>query len=344
MLHPKHAAEDLQTMTANHAALSPAEWREEMKALAALAPDAISVVDLPSDSASRYIVLEEKHGTQSALEFRGRIARDWRISSFSSLTIERDDEQPDRDPQIFDPAPIEDVTEATGIHAFPRGKKAGTCLHEVFEQLEFTNPESVEKTVAWKLATFGFPKAEWSGAVTECVRNALAAELAPGLALNRVGSASRLIELEFYLPVNQLTAEELLRRLGPDAAGGLRFEPRRGMLKGYIDLVVAHEGRFFIVDWKSNHLGPSAASYGREAMAAAMRQHHYGLQAHLYTLALHRYLALRQPGYDYDTHFGGVFYMFLRGVDRTHPERGIHRERPPHKRIEELSAYLAGNV
>ena len=197
--------------------------------------------------------------------------------------------------------------------------------------------------MAWKLSAFGFSRPEWLAAVTACVRNTLAVELEPGFALHRIAPKSRLVELEFYLPVSQLTAEELLRTLGPETAAGLRFEPRRGMLKGFIDLVVMHEERFYILDWKSNHLG-HAGSYGPDALAAAMRQHHYGLQYSLYTLALHRYLSLRLPDYDYDTHFGGVFYLFLRGVDPAQPTSGIFPARPTRESIEELSLSLSGAI
>jgi exodeoxyribonuclease V beta subunit len=339
VLHPLHAHEDLKTMTGNWKALSAETLRGELDTLAARAPKSIAVVDLPGETTPRYTPPQAGHLTLAAREFHGRIARDWRISSFSSLTLERDD-----DPQFFDPAPAEAAIEEKGIHAFPRGKKAGSCLHEIFEQIDFTQPGGVEEVVSWKLAAFGFSRSEWLAPVTACVRNTLTVELESGFTLASIDPASRLVELEFYLPVKQLTAEELLRRLGPDAAAGLRFEPRRGMLKGFIDLVVMHEGRFFILDWKSNHLGPHAGSYAPEALAAAMRQHHYGLQYSLYTLALHRYLSLRLPDYDYDTHFGGVFYIFLRGVDPAQPGRGILHARPARESIEELSLSLSGGI
>jgi exodeoxyribonuclease V beta subunit len=344
VLHPLHTHDDLKTMSDNWKALSAETLRGELKALAERAPESITVIDLPSDAAPRYAPPETDRPTLAAREFHGRIARDWRVSSFSSLTLERDDERPDHDPQVFDPAPSEAAIEEKGIHAFPRGKKAGSCLHEMFEQIDFTQTEGAEDVVSWKLAVFGFSRTEWLAPVTACVRNTLTAELEPGFSLEKIDAASRLVELEFYLPVNQLTAQALLRTLGPDAATGLQFEPRRGMLKGFIDLVVMHEGRFFILDWKSNHLGPHAASYAPEALAAAMRQHHYGLQYSLYTLALHRYLSLRLPDYDYDTHFGGVFYIFLRGVDPAQPGSGILHARPPRESIEELSLSLSGGV
>jgi len=344
VLHPLHAHDDLKTMADNWKALSAETLRGELHTLAARAPESIAVIDLPADTTPRYAPPQTEKLTLTAREFHGRIVRDWRISSFSSLTLERDDEQPDHDPQVFDPSPSEAAIKEEGIHAFPRGKKAGSCLHEVFEQIDFTQPDKVEEVVKWKLGAFGFSRQEWLAPVTACVRNTLAVELEPGLSLDRIAAASRLIELEFYLPVNQLTADELLRTLGPDAAAGLRFEPRRGMLKGFIDLVIMHEGRFFILDWKSNHLGPHVGSYAPEALAAAMRQHHYGLQYNLYTLALHRYLSLRLPDYEYDTQFGGVFYIFLRGVDPAQPASGIFHARTSRDSIEELSLSLSGGI
>jgi exodeoxyribonuclease V beta subunit len=104
-----------------------------------------------------------------------------------------------------------------------------------------------------------------------------------------------------------------------------------GFLRGFIDLVFEHRGRYYLLDWKSNHLGGTAADYTEAPMAAAMRAHGYALQASLYTLALHRWLRRRLPGYDYERHFGGVFYVFVRGAGLDAPaaaQTGIHASRP----------------
>ncbi|PQJ95460.1 PD-(D/E)XK nuclease family protein [Chromatium okenii] len=73
-----------------------------------------------------------------------------------------------------------------------------------------------------------------------------------------------------------------------------------GMLKGFIDLLLVHEGRYYVVDWKSNWLGKDDAAYTRMAMQLEMLHHRYDLQAVLYVLALHRLLKARLPNYDYD--------------------------------------------
>jgi exodeoxyribonuclease V beta subunit len=100
------------------------------------------------------------------------------------------------------------------------------------------------------------------------------------------------------------------------------------MLQGFIDLVFVHSGRYYILDWKSNHLGNSPNDYGPARMQEAMCRSGYILQYHLYTLALDRLLKVRLPGYDYETHFGGAIYLFLRGVTKTGTGSGIYHGRP----------------
>jgi exodeoxyribonuclease V beta subunit len=116
-----------------------------------------------------------------------------------------------------------------------------------------------------------------------------------------------------------------------------------GFLRGFIDLVFRHGERFYVVDYKSNHLGDTASAYEQPALRAAMVDHHYYLQAYLYTLALHRYLSTRLPGYDYDRHVGGYAYLFLRGMAKGHAlGTGVLAERPSRAVIEELSRLLTG--
>ncbi|WP_399698284.1 PD-(D/E)XK nuclease family protein, partial [Xenophilus sp.] len=109
-----------------------------------------------------------------------------------------------------------------------------------------------------------------------------------------------------------------------------------GMLKGFMDLVFEHDGRWWVADYKSNWLGPDAAAYDAAAMRAALLAHRYDVQYVLYVFALHRLLRARLPGYDYGRHMGGAVYLFLRGADAaTH---GVFAERPPRELIESLDA------
>ena len=141
-------------------------------------------------------------------------------------------------------------------------------------------------------------------------------EIIDGLRLDSVSRPRRLNELEFNFPVPDLPATGLNELLGQAGYPGprLAFSRLEGYLKGFIDLVFEHHGRFYILDWKSNHLGFAAADYDAGPVENAMSDHGYHLQYLLYTVALDRYLQRRIPGYRYETHFGGVLYLFVRAI------------------------------
>jgi exodeoxyribonuclease V beta subunit len=118
------------------------------------------------------------------------------------------------------------------------------------------------------------------------------------------------------------------------------FLPLRGWLKGFIDLVFVHEGRYYLADYKTNHLGDTLPAFAPDRLAVAMAHSHYYLQYHLYSVALHRYLERRLPSYDYDRDFGGVYYLFIKGMTPEQPGSGVFYERPPRARIVALSERL----
>jgi exodeoxyribonuclease V beta subunit len=120
----------------------------------------------------------------------------------------------------------------------------------------------------------------------------------------------------------------------------LHLQETRGMLLGFMDMVFEHDGRYYIIDWKSNHLGHRREDYGQGQLREAMAQHAYILQYHLYSLALDRLLRLRLPGYDYAAHFGGAIYIFLRGVAADGSDFGIYRDRPSAEFIQRANRLL----
>jgi exodeoxyribonuclease V beta subunit len=121
----------------------------------------------------------------------------------------------------------------------------------------------------------------------------------------------------------------------------LGFSPVRGYMRGFIDMVFCYGDRFYLIDWKSNYLGDSIESYSPAVLQSAMEENYYILQYHLYAVALHRYLSLRKADYEYAQHFGGVYYMFVRGIDPQHgPAYGIYYDRPAYELITSLSNYL----
>jgi exodeoxyribonuclease V beta subunit len=232
------------------------------------------------------------------------------------------------------------VSELTGIAAFPRGVKSGNCLHEIFESLDFTDETTIEPIVQDKLRTFSIHGHDEAlcAAIRRTVRVPLEPDT-PDFTLSGIPPSARLTELEFNFPIEELSASRLNAMF--DHTWMLSFPTVSGFLKGYIDLAFEWEGKFYIVDWKSNWLGPAAESYSPSAMEAEMHRKRYDLQLHLYTIALHRYLMTRRPGYSYEEFFGGVFYIFVRGTDPANPHLGIHRARPDADRIEDLNALFS---
>jgi exodeoxyribonuclease V beta subunit len=113
-------------------------------------------------------------------------------------------------------------------------------------------------------------------------------------------------------------------------------------MRGFIDLLFQFEGRYYLVDWKSNWLGPRPADYSEQPLRAVMLHSFYFLQYHLYAVAADLFLTARAPGFDYARDFGGVFYMFLRGVDPTRPGNGIFHDRPDAGLIRDLRETLTG--
>jgi exodeoxyribonuclease V beta subunit len=169
--------------------------------------------------------------------------------------------------------------------------------------------------------------------------------------LAEVPARQRLAELEFHLPSSRLSDHGLVGLLARHgyALPALDFGTLKGYLRGFIDLVFQHQGRWYILDWKSNHLGDSALHYGAAPLQAAMDAHAYRLQYLLYTVALHRWLQRRLPGYRYDTHIGGALYLFLRGVRPAWKQAdgplaghtaGVVADRPPLACIEALADLL----
>ncbi|MEM6290620.1 MAG: exodeoxyribonuclease V subunit beta [Myxococcota bacterium] len=249
---------------------------------------------------------------------------------------------------------------------FPRGAHVGNFFHEVLEHAPFdaTSAQLVAPVQAG-LRRHGLDAPGRSELAVAALTDVLTCPLDEhGTRLADVPAADRLAELGFMLPVASaltdtdgatvaLDRTALRRAFAADPTGlpgdyldrlaQLQFVPVRGFLRGFIDLVMRVQGRWMVLDYKTNDLGSTRQDYAPARLDEAMAHEHYILQAHLYTVALVRHLRLRQPNFDYDEHFGGIRYLFLRGM---HPDSGstygVYAHRPPKARIEALSALLGG--
>lgn len=333
------------------ATLSDALIRDDLERIAASAEGRIAVRPvLPAEG------IESAPGPASPPQlapraFTGVVRETWRLTSFSALAHARSVEAPDYDASAR-AGETDIAVEVRDIHAFPRGARTGRCLHAIFEAIDFADLKRamLERVVARELAAHDF-SAQWVDVVADTVERVLATPLdgTGSLRLGRIAADRRLNELEFYYPIAHLSDDGLKALLLHwefpaeirERIGTLQFAPARGYMKGYIDLVFECDGRYYLADYKSNWLGPSAGAYGEPELRKAMARETYYLQYLVYCIALHRYLSTRVEGYDYDRHFGGVYYLFVRGMrPATGNRNGVYADRPARGLIEALDRYL----
>lgn len=283
-------------------------------------------------------------------------------TSFSSMLLNEDEQH---DPSAIPSIPLvpPDATsseEVIPLDELEHGARVGNCLHDLFELLDFTDDDraSQDRAVTRALDAYRLDTARWTAPVAQTVRDTLARSLdpdTPNLKLCRIPNQKTWRELEFIFPISSSdndvgvsanTLAAALPRRDPHIETGYReqvaalsFPALHGFMKGFIDLVFEHGDRYYIVDYKTNYLGPHPHDYDGPALKSAMAAHHYYLQYLIYTLALDRFLSTRIPGYDYDRHFGGVYYLFLRGIRDT-DSGGVFAHRPEKTLITALSDCL----
>ncbi|HBC3856502.1 TPA: exodeoxyribonuclease V subunit beta [Vibrio parahaemolyticus] len=322
--------------------------------------DCVVVADPPQQLEEKYVAPQEEIYDLSAKELQNPIDRNWRITSYSGL-VKQGSHHVEHDATIeitgFDIDSSEEQDEADlveperSIFTFPRGARPGTFLHSLFEEIEFTQPATTEENTQIILGLMESEQLdeEWLPILQQLIDTVLATPLdGKSLLLNQKAPSQRLVEMEFLLPIEVLSAPALnrvIQRHDPLSAkaGDLGFQTVQGMLKGFIDLVFEHQGKYYVLDWKSNHLGDDVTSYHGEALKSAMADHRYDLQYQIYALALHRFLRSRLANYQYEQHFGGVYYLFLRGMDGQ-SDHGIFAAKPTLDFLQEMDRLIDGQV
>jgi exodeoxyribonuclease V beta subunit len=221
-----------------------------------------------------------------------------------------------------------------------KGAHTGNLLHYIFEQADFTNPSDWKKLIhkaARRLGT-SIDDNDTEG-LYQMMQQVLQVDLplpSGVFSLSSVANNQKMNELEFDFPVQQLPTK-VFENLSPaNTPWQLQAEDTlQGIMNGKMDLFFEHNGKYYILDWKSNHLGYQTEDYARDKVADAMTANNYHLQYHLYTVALCLYLRWRLPDFDYDKHFGGVIYLFVRGI-RIGEENGIFYHQPERRLIEDM--------
>ncbi|EMR13887.1 exodeoxyribonuclease V subunit beta [Methylophaga lonarensis MPL] len=330
-----------------------AGMREDLQALSASSGGTISVTDYQPQPPMVYQASQSDVADYKARAFNGEIHKPWRIGSFSLLSRGHVSEQPDYDAEpLMVETGLSNQRNTMDRFGFERGRQAGNFLHKCLENIEFDSavPAQISVTVSRLLPQFGLDL-QWTEVVTDWLYAVINTPLnAEGLRLSDLKAGQRVNEMAFYFPVaglNMASLKTVLQQTPTDSiwqplARDLHFHELTGFMKGFIDLVFESQGRFYLADYKSNHLGFEPAHYQGEALHNAMLSHGYPLQYLIYSVALHRHLQQRLPNYDPELHFGGVYYLFIRGMQPDDSHTGVYFDRLDRRLLEAVDQLMAG--
>ena len=315
LLHSKQSPDDLMTQLPNGFSDSttiPAD----LESLVVKSKGKIEVLPLPELQAKQ---IEDFSNNEITLlktaDFNIQKISAWRIASFSSLT--RDVHQvAHRGSTVISNDPI---------FNFPAGSHTGLLVHHLLEELDFCADisEQCDRLIPRYAPRFGLDSPENHQTLANWIQQIVSTTFdKSGLALSKLSNQQRLNELSFDFSLDDLDIgklNQLLSDISQQTNAGPTFEPIsaanfRGLITGVIDLIFVYEGKYYLADYKSNHLGNSLDDYAPETLTQAIIDRRYDLQYLIYSIALHRYLAKRIPDYRFDIHFGGVYYLFARAM------------------------------
>jgi exodeoxyribonuclease V beta subunit len=231
------------------------------------------------------------------------------------------------------------------FHQLKKGSRTGDLLHYIFERIDFADSSGWRRTVEQAMNRYQIRETEdgYTERLLTCIQTVLTTELNTGaerFSLQSVQRENRVNELEFDVPLTSFSTAMLPEIIEDNIPLGLKDKGKiSGILNGKMDLVFLHQGKYYLLDWKTNFLGDSTEDYRLPGLNAAMEEHHYFLQYYLYTLALSRFMKIRIPEYNYEHSFGGVFYLFVRGM-RNHYDTGIYFHKPSENAILQLEALM----
>jgi exodeoxyribonuclease V beta subunit len=305
------------------------------------------------------LILSDPQHAQITLSLPEKFSRQnltkWEVSSFSGLTA--------KIPYKSDAGEVGD-----GVFSLPKGPNFGSSVHKIFENYFTHGREEFEKN-KWKYfenplkteACFrkekdndkivNDPAVAKLAIAEEMFYNTLNADIdvdGTCFKLANIANDDAKAEFSFYYTLSNISPailKDIFAKYGVDHTNefadkleSLGFSIRRGYMNGEIDLIFRYENKYYIVDWKTNHLGAMPDKYSPAEIKKNMLKHFYYLQAHIYSLALHLFLKQQLFEYSYDSHFGGFIYMYTRGVDDK--GNGIFFNKPQKELIESLEHQL----
>ncbi len=341
LLHSQQSAASLDTQAAN-ANLQPESILDELQSFVSSTSGDIELKSLPLAEEAD-VLCGHQSGTKTlqAATFIRREVSPWRVNSFSGLTRDVHQVEHQGSTALSDDA----------IFNFPAGSRVGLLLHEVLEHLDFQLDVEMQcRTLVAQLAPrFNLGSGEQEETLIDWLRKVLHTPLCqPGLSLSVLSNRQRLNELVFDFATAHVAVDELnklLAKLSSQSVQPLNTPDFRGLITGVVDLVFEFKGKYYLADYKSNMLGASLEDYSPSKLTQAMLNRRYDLQSLIYSVALHRYLQQRIPHYDYQQHFGGSYYLFLRAMrPQSGPAYGVHFEKPAFSNIVALDELFSEDI
>jgi len=331
--------------------LSELSFNEQLDTLSVLGSTAgisHTLIDIPVVATARYHSPVNNTQTLTALTRHRVLYTTWQMSSYTSLANTRIQDAP----EFANDSSDDDLTNAMQDNSptanqqnslwenIPKGSKLGNVVHRLLESHRYAevalaniNSEECKQLCQQYGVELMAPEL-----LATCLQSLVHTPLSatePSFCLKNLEEVKCLKELAFYLSLPKLNVAQINTVLAfCPVYRALPNKQLSGYLTGFIDLVCEYQGQYYVMDYKTNTL----PDYTEQRLQQAMRHHNYGLQYWLYTIVLHRYLQQRLDGYDYERHFGGVRYLFVRGMIADQPLSGVYQDRPAREKVEELAA------
>jgi len=232
------------------------------------------------------------------------------------------------------------------FHELTWGIETGNMLHYLVENVHFNDSKTFAPAISEAVKQYRL-KAGHSTMLELLLDHVVHVSIntIPGsFSLAQLYQGKCLNEFEFDFEVDLFDPAVFAKISGEEVRLNQRFKTDlEGLMNGKIDLFFEHDGQFFILDWKSNYLGDSLAAYDEVSIARAMTESNYHLQYLIYSVAAKKYLESRIPGFDYSLQFGGVIYIFIRGIRKGLPN-GIFQTKPPLNKLLALENLLKNRI
>jgi len=261
-----------------------------------------------------------------------------------------------------------------------KGAHSGNLLHDILEHYNFKPRDNIDNnlldSIKWPLVkygelTAGFNETDLVYWLDDIVCTPLFSSNksdndgnknnANSFCLSDISMQKTLRESEFYFPMEKAKVSVLEKlitdhrntnretqhydnqsKISPNKVRLPNYDSLKGMMHGFIDLVFEHEGKYYVCDYKSTHLGDCVDDYHYEALRQNIEKNYYDLQYLIYSLALHRYLKQNLTRYDPDEHFGGIFYLYLRGMSKTSQSTGVYHRPITSLELTQLDRLFSG--